>query len=48
VSCIFREYKALGRRNEIFDSGKIMLVLIFLMHKVKALYINCRMHRGVC
>jgi hypothetical protein len=39
-SCIC-EQKTLGRRNKIFHSGKVMFMLIFLMHKVETLSINC-------
>jgi hypothetical protein len=43
TSCIFRKQETLGHKNEIFDGGKTMLVLIFFMHKVEALPTNYRM-----
>jgi hypothetical protein len=40
MSCVFREQKTLGHRNKIFNGGKIVPVLIFLMHKIETLSVN--------
>jgi hypothetical protein len=46
-SSIQKKKKALGCGNQVFGGQKIMLVLIFLMHKVEALSIDYRMHSSV-
>jgi hypothetical protein len=41
MSCVFHKQKTFGRGNKIFSGGKTMLMLIFLMHKVETLSVNC-------